>query len=283
MLAAGAGGGWHAGLVIAWLALAVALGVRLARARYRWTDARLALTGLTVEHIVGHRTRLAQELPERWHEREDEALSRYLDRSISLDRRVLALLVLVPRGWLLIGLAALTPAFVAGADAVALGIGIGGVVLAWLSLARLTAGVDQLAAAYVAWRRVAPLFHAAAGVMPGADGARGLRGTTAPEYLVAPPPGPTEPVLEAVDVSFRHAGRATDVLSGCDLVIRPGDRVLIQGPSGGGKSTLASLLTGMQMARNGLILARGLDMSCLGETGWRRGCRRRRSSTTTTS
>ena len=43
-------------------------------------------------------------------------------------------------------------------------------------------------------------------------------------------------VLEVVDVAFRHAGRATDVLSGCDLVIRPGDRVLIQGPSGNGKS-----------------------------------------------
>jgi len=58
-------------------------------------------------------------------------------------------------------------------------------------------------------------------------------------------------------------------LSGCDLVIRPGDRVLIQGPSGSGKSTLVSLLTGMQTPNSGLLLARGLDMSCLGETGWR--------------
>src|SRR5262249_4887784 len=79
----------------------------------------------------------------------------------------------------------------------------------------------------------------------------------------------TEPVLEAVDVAFRHASRAADVLSGADLVIRPGDRVLIQGPSGSGKSTLASLLTGMQMPKRGLVLARGLDMSCLGEAGWR--------------
>jgi ATP-binding cassette subfamily B protein len=269
VLAAGAGGGRHAALLGAWLGLAVALGMRLARARYRWTDTRLALTGLTVEHIVGHRTRLAQELPERWHEREDEALSRYLERSVALDRRALALLVLVPRGWLLVGLAALAPAFVAGVDVVALGTGVGGVVLSWLSLGRLATGFDQIATAYVAWRRVAPLFHAAAVVMPGADGARAMRGTTAPEYLVAPPAKPHEPVLEAVDVSFRHAGRAADVLSGCDLVVRPGDRVLIQGPSGGGKSTLVSLLTGMQMPSNGLLLARGLDMSCLGETGWR--------------
>jgi ATP-binding cassette subfamily B protein len=59
------------------------------------------------------------------------------------------------------------------------------------------------------------------------------------------------------------------VLSGCDLVVRHGDRVLVQGPSGGGKSTLVSLLTGMRLPRSGLLLARGLDMSCLGEAGWR--------------
>ncbi|HEX7843501.1 MAG TPA: ATP-binding cassette domain-containing protein, partial [Kofleriaceae bacterium] len=198
-----------------------------------------------------------------------EALSRYLDRSAALDRRALALLVLVPRGWLLAGLAALAPAFIHGTDIVSLGTGIGGVVLSWLSLTRLAAGVDQLATAHVAWQRVAPLFHAAAIATSGQDASRALRGTTAPEYLVAPPPKGREPVLEAVDVSFRHPGRASDVLSGCGLIVRTGDRVLIQGPSGGGKSTLVSLLTGMQLPSNGLLLARGLDMSCLGETGWR--------------
>src|SRR5262249_59705893 len=134
--------------------------VRVARARDRWTEARLVLTGVTVEHIVGHRTRLAQELPERWHDREDEALSRYLERSAAIDRRALALLVIAPRGWLLVGLAALTPAFVTGADAGALATGIGGAVLAWLSLTRVANGADQLASARGAWRRVAPPVRA---------------------------------------------------------------------------------------------------------------------------
>jgi ATP-binding cassette subfamily B protein len=87
--------------------------------------------------------------------------------------------------------------------------------------------------------------------------------------VIAPPTRPAEPVLEAAGVSFRHVGRATDVLSGCDLVVRSGDRVLLEGPSGGGKSTLVSLLTGVRTPTSGLVLARGLDMSCLGETGWR--------------
>jgi ATP-binding cassette subfamily B protein len=259
VLGAGAGGWLHAGLLAIWLGVAAIVGARLARARHFWTDERLALTDLTVEHIVGHRTRLAQELPERRHEGEDRRLSRYVDRSAALDRRTLVLLVVVPRGWLLVGLAALAPAFMEGAGAASLGTSIGGVVLAWLSLARLTSGVDQLASAHVAWRRVAPLFHAASAVGR----------PTAPEYAVAPAAVGTEPVLEVVDVWFRHERRGADVLSGCDLVIRRGDRVLIQGPSGSGKSTLASLMTGMKAATSGLLLARGLDMSSLGESGWR--------------
>jgi ATP-binding cassette subfamily B protein len=270
VLAAGAGGWGHAGLLVAWLGLSAVLGVRLARARHRWTDQRLELTSLTVERCIGHRTRLAQEAPDRWHAGEDEALSRYLDRSAELDRRSLALLVSVPRGWLIVGLCALAPAFVAGAEPTALAAGTGGVVLVWLSLARLCNGVDQLAAAHVAWQRVGPLFHAAAGVTPGHAAPPGAgRCATAPDYLVAAPANGTAPVLEAIDVSFRHPGRAADVLSGCDLVVCPGDRVLIQGPSGSGKSTLIALLAGMQMPNRGLLLARGLDMSCLGELGWR--------------
>lgn len=270
VLVAGAVGWPHAALLIGWTALAAVLGLRVARARFRWTDQRLDLTGLTVERIVGHRTRLAQEVPERWHDGEDEALAGYLDRSKELDRRTLALHVLVPRGWLIAGLCALAPAFIDGAEVSALGTSIGGVVFAWISLARLGGGIDQLATAYVAWQRVAPLFHAAAGVFPaGLSGARPPRRPTAPEHVLTSPPSPGEPVLEAVDLSFRHANRANDVLSDCDLVIHHGDRILIQGPSGSGKSTFASLLTGMQVPRSGLLLARGLDMSSLGETGWR--------------
>jgi ATP-binding cassette, subfamily B, bacterial len=268
VLALGAAGWLHAAVLVGWLALAAVLVVRLGRARQRWTDARLHVTGLTVERIVGHRTRLAQEAAARWHDGEDEALTSYLDRSAELDRRALAMLVLLPRGWLLVGLASLAPAFIAGADLVELGVGVGGVMLAWFSLARLVGGLDQLTTAYITWQRVAPLFHAAAGVFP-AGTHRVRHRATPPEYANPAPPVGNEPLLEAIDVTYRHANRATDVLSGCDLVIRPGDRILIQGPSGGGKSTLVSLLTGTQMPRSGLLLARGLDISSLGETGWR--------------
>ncbi len=236
VLAAGAGGAWHVGLLAVWLVLAAALGLRLARARYRWTSQRLALTGLTIEHIIGHRTRLAQELPDRWHDREDEALSRYLEHSAALDRRALALLVLVPRGWLLAGLGALAPAFVDGADARRAG-------------HRDRRRAPRLAVARPPQRRPRSARErsrrvAARGAAvprrrrPGSPEAPRPRRRafpnrpTAPEYVVSAPASGTEPVLEAIDLAFRHATRAADVLSGCDLVVRRGDHVLIQGPRG---------------------------------------------------
>ena len=67
-----------------------------------------------VESMVGHRTRLAQLPPDRWHDGEDEALERYLNSSKAMDNSTAALLAIVPRGWLVLGLLGLTPAFVSG-------------------------------------------------------------------------------------------------------------------------------------------------------------------------
>jgi ABC-type multidrug transport system fused ATPase/permease subunit len=54
------------------------------------------------------------------------------------------------------------------------------------------------------------------------------------------------------------------------LQIRAGDRILLEGSSGGGKSTLAALLTGLREPESGLMLAGGLDRKTIGSTGWRR-------------
>jgi ATP-binding cassette subfamily B protein len=43
----------------------------------------------------------------------------------------------------------------------------------------------------------------------------------------------------------------------------------VQGPSGGGKSTLATLLTGLCLPESGLLLLGGLDRQTLGAAGWR--------------
>src|SRR5207237_7842974 len=76
--------------------------------------------------------------------------------------------------------------------------------------------------------------------------------------------------LEAHTLVFRHGGRGAPVLQECSLEMRTGDRVLLAGPSGGGKSTLVSLLTGVRQPESGLLLLGGLDLPTLGTAGWRR-------------
>ena len=109
-----------------------------------------------------------------------------------------------------------------------------------------------------------------------ADGSRVSRGRTrndgdsgaTPTRREATTPAPA--VLEATDLRFAHAGRGDPVLQGCNLTIGSGERVILQGPSGGGKSTLASLLAGLRTPQSGLVLLDGLDRHTVGFEGWRR-------------
>jgi ABC-type bacteriocin/lantibiotic exporter with double-glycine peptidase domain len=51
--------------------------------------------------------------------------------------------------------------------------------------------------------------------------------------------------------------------------IPQGSRFLLEGPSGAGKTTFASILAGLESADSGLLLVDGLDRSVLGTAGWR--------------
>jgi ATP-binding cassette subfamily B protein len=78
-----------------------------------------------------------------------------------------------------------------------------------------------------------------------------------------------EPLITARDLGFRYPGRADPVLSGCALEIRRGDRVLLEGPSGGGKSTLGSLLVGLRVPDTGTLAFCGVAQETLGLARWR--------------
>jgi ATP-binding cassette subfamily B protein len=234
--------------------------------RRDWTEARLDLTHDLVERMVGHRTRLAQEAPERWHDGEDQGLERYLERARVMDRAAAWLIALVPRGWLLLGLLGLAPAFVTRhASPAALAVGLGGMLLAYEAFRKLAAGLWHLAGAAIAWQQVAPLFHAAA--RPEINTPPSLAGAPGGVTGVS---GGRQPVLEAQDLVFRYRDRGDPVLRGCSLRVCTGDRLLLEGPSGGGKSTFAALLTGLRVPESGLLLLGGLDRQTLGSGGWRR-------------
>ena len=61
-----------------------------------------------------------------------------------------------------------------------------------------------------------------------------------------------------------------DVLRAVDLEIQPGETLAIVGPSGGGKSTLISLLLRLAEPTSGRILVGNDDLALLDATAWRR-------------
>jgi ATP-binding cassette subfamily B protein len=267
VLGAGGRSGLHVVLLLATLAATGWLGFRYYRRRRRWTEERLKMTNDLVERMIGHRTRLAQEARAHWNDGEDQALERYLGVSQALDRRGVVLQAVIPRSWLIVGLLGLAPAFVTGNPAGAvLAVAVGGIVLAYQAFRNLVDGLERLAAAAIAWERVQALWHAAArqepigqpefAVSPAADGCRLARRRTM--------------LLDVRDLVFRYPHRAEPVLQGVDMRIRAGDRLLLEGPSGGGKSTLAMLLAGGRVPASGLLLLGGLDRETLGADGWRR-------------
>ena len=256
VLAAGAGGALQSLLLIAWLAITAVIAWRYYQRNRTWTDVRLSMTHDLVESMVGHRTRLAQLPPDRWHDGEDEALERYLKASKAMDNSTAALLAIIPRGWLALSLAALIPAFASGNNSTAqIAIAVGGMLLAYRAFKRFAAGAWQIAGAAVAWQRVAVLFNSAIPEPPSDQPNHDREGVG---------------LMHARDLTFRYNDRTEPVLRGCSFQISSGDRVVLEGASGGGKSTLVSLLSGLREPNSGRLLMNGFDRQSLGAEAWRK-------------
>ena len=245
----------------AWTLLISYFGYDFYVRRKAWTAARLHMTHDLIERMIGHRTRVAQESHAHWHDGEDEELEHYLQLSKNVDQSELRLIALAPRGWLIVALLGLAPAFAHGQRPEQLAIAIGGVLIAFRAFNRVATSLWQLEDAAISWKQVAPLFHAAA--RPEPVGIPLLRSAKEPKI-------DGFNLVEAQDLTFRYQDRGEPVLRKCSFAIRPLDRILLEGHSGDGKSTLASLLIGMRTPQSGLLLLDGLDWQTLGTDGWRR-------------
>jgi ATP-binding cassette subfamily C protein CydC len=119
---------------------------------------------------------------------------------------------------------------------------------AWLALAALVplALVEQAASvplAVQAWRRVRTSADRVAGVVPAAlpdgiprDDADAARDDAPPDVV------PGACTLEVRGLVTRWPGAAHDALAPVSLAVRPGEVVVVRGPSGSGKSSLAAAL-----------------------------------------
>jgi thiol reductant ABC exporter CydD subunit len=123
---------------------------------------------------------------------------------------------------------------------------------------------------YLPLRSLAAQFHASA------DGAavaeRMLDLVEAPpvrRHAVLPPHPALQPIAFE-RVSFRYPTRDLEVLDDVSFELCPGETVALVGPSGGGKSTLLSLLLLLAEPSSGRILVGEHDLAAVDERAWRR-------------
>ena len=72
--------------------------------------------------------------------------------------------------------------------------------------------------------------------------------------------------LKGVTKRYTRGKDTVDALAGVDLTIADGDRLVIQGPTGGGKSTLLQMLGALDRPTAGEIVFDGTDLAKLSES-----------------
>ncbi|MFE2034360.1 ABC transporter ATP-binding protein [Streptomyces scopuliridis] len=71
--------------------------------------------------------------------------------------------------------------------------------------------------------------------------------------------------LRGVTKRYSRGKKTVDALAGVDLTIEDGGRLVIQGPTGGGKSTLLQMLGGLDRPTEGSVEFDGVDLAQLPE------------------
>ena len=245
-----------AGLLLVWLLFSLFIIWRFSETFFKLNSHYSAMTNDFLERIDGHRTRLVQET--KWFDDSDRDIVRYIELTKRDDANTTLLLVFIPHGWVIAGLLATAVTFISTPTAVLdLGINFFAILFAYQLLEILTWGTTDVIRAIVAWRVISPIYKAV-------DKREGL-------IAQAPPLNGAEKgqsIVSAHNLIFGYKSQNRDVLRGVDLQIFAEDQILLEGPSGGGKSTLASILAGLYISKSGLLLLRGFDRPTLGTKSW---------------
>lgn len=256
-------------LMVGWLGVTTWLGYRLCQRYITLNAHHTEMMTALLERIRGHQTRLVQE--NKWYEADDREVADYLTLAQEYDRQNLVIWVVVPYGWILLmllGIAAdfvLEPGMQGGTE---MGLRFLAFVFGSFQFQFLALVIPDIARAYAAWLLIGPIQHAAVQRANQAQAAASVNEEIEvhPEDLLLPA---DVPLLEGRGLNFRYRPGGRLILTGCNLSIYRGDRLLLEGPSGGGKSTLASLLIGLHKPESGILLLRGLDRHTLNDQVWR--------------
>ena len=123
---------------------------------------------------------------------------------------------------------------------------------------------------YLPLRNLGALYHASADgvavastLLPLAEPVPAGRGP------VRQPPNPRAAVVRLERVSYAYPSRPVPVLSDVDIELSPGEIVALVGPTGSGKSTIASMLLGFTEPTAGRVTIGGVDLAACDLGGWR--------------
>jgi thiol reductant ABC exporter CydD subunit len=137
----------------------------------------------------------------------------------------------------------------------------------------LEAGLTVLVLApelYVPLRNLGAQFHASADGLAVAERLLDLvDADEAASSGSASPPSARDLPVRLDGVSFAYPARPEVVLDRVDLELRPGETVALVGPSGGGKSTIASLLLRLAEPTRGQVTVGTVDLAACDAESWR--------------
>ena len=123
---------------------------------------------------------------------------------------------------------------------------------------------------YLPLRNLAAQFHASAdGLAVSARLFALVEGPPAARSGFLAPPSPRAAPVRLEEVSFAYPGRTGDVLDSVELELRPGETIALVGPSGGGKSTVASLLLRLAEPARGRVTVGDVDLALCDASAWR--------------
>jgi ATP-binding cassette subfamily B protein len=235
--------------------------------RKAWTNQRLLISHELIEKMVGHRTRIVQQPAKNWHYNEDRTLNNYIKMSKKMDTTNANIISIIPRLWLILGFIGLTPTLLeAGSNNFEVAIAVGGILLTYRALIKVLNSYDSLITAYISWQRIRPLYEQkncnikSMALLPEKTKVRKSHSNNNEGDIL----------LQMNDISFRHNISSNNILQNVNLTIRRGDKILLQGTSGSGKSTFLNLLSGLTIQQTGTVLLHGYDIFSLGQNTWRK-------------
>jgi ATP-binding cassette subfamily B protein len=220
-----------AAAILTWLAALVAVALVATRVRHDWTSERIKRTRLLLERFRGHRTETVYGPPPN---AGGEHLDEYRDRSRRSDRAK-TILLSNASVWLFAGVAVTATT---ATDQSLLG-GLGAVLLAWSAFGVLGVAFDDLVTAATASRQLRSL-------LPNENDT-----PTRPAPATSPATDPAAPGIS--HVTYRYTDEGPPLLDDITMTLRPGDRVVLHGDSGSGKSSLGSVLAGIRPPTTGTV------------------------------